>query len=460
MPTDKHRAPDETPHSALRTPHSPEAIDRLCARLGAGPVATSRRGMGWLLTEVIPVFVWAQVTGALLGESFYLVTYLTLLGAEPQTLALLPLVAYGGNACSSLLVFARPSHDAKRRCTVDTGVGRFFWLGTVLWPLIGLQLGWSSGTLIGGVLASIFLAQLCHAAGGSAFSAWTQAVVPRELRGRFWAWRNIASYLAVALTVLAMGALLPKGAQATREHLPWLMGCFAAVTLVCLASTWMLARSPDVPGHVQEAPRKPIREALRGHPGFPALILFNLLSLAAMASTMAYLPALLHARGIGTAAYAAAQGTAFVPAMLGGILLAGWGLGRLGGHRLLTITAVLLLAADAAYLLLPAEAGAWLVPCLILSGLSKGLWSISLIGRSQELAPNGDSRFPALMTGIGAGCAVLVALALRTAVPWMEAAGVRDLPWVLVAVAAGFRALALLAILLVDRTPRSIASAA
>ena len=40
-----------------RTHEEPEAIDRLCARLGAGPVATSRRGMGWLLTEVIPVFV-------------------------------------------------------------------------------------------------------------------------------------------------------------------------------------------------------------------------------------------------------------------------------------------------------------------------------------------------------------------------------------------------------------------
>ena len=94
----------------------------------------------------------------------------------------------------------------------------------------------------------------------------------------------------------------------------------------------------------------------------------------------------------------------------------------------------------------------------MLSGLSKGLWSISLIGRSQELAPNGDSRFPALMTGIGAGSAVLVAIALRTAVPWMETAGVRDLPWVLVAVAVGFRALALLAILLVDRAPRGLPS--
>ena len=51
--------------------------------------------MGWLMIEVIPVFMWSQVTGALLGESFYLVTYLTHLGAEPQTLALLPLVAYG-----------------------------------------------------------------------------------------------------------------------------------------------------------------------------------------------------------------------------------------------------------------------------------------------------------------------------------------------------------------------------
>ena len=432
---------------------APLPIDRLCARLGAGPVATSRRGMGWLLVEVIPVFVWAQVTGALLGESFYLVTYLTLLGAEPQTLALLPLVAYGGNALSSLLVFGRHrlghASDPKRRCVVDTTIGRRFWLGTIGWPFLGLQLGWSASTMIAGVLLAIFLAQFSHAAGGSAFSAWTQAVVAREHRGRFLAWRNLASYGAVAATVLVMGLLLPQGAQATAAHLPWLMGVFLAVTVACLASGWILAKAPDVPAHIQAAVRPPLRTALAERTGFWQLVLFNACSLAAMAISMAYLPALLHDRGVGTAAFAALQGSAFVPAMLGGIFLAGWGLGRVGGAPLLQATALALLLAELGFLLL--RDVTWLAPCLLLSGLAKGLWSIALIGRSQELAPDGDSRFPALMTGIGAGAAVLVALGLRTAVPHLTAAGVRDLPWLLLAVAAGFRALAVATVLPIDR---------
>ncbi len=412
--------------------------------------------MGWLLVEVVPVFTWAQITGALLGESFYLITYLTLLGAEAQTLALLPLVAYGGNACSALLVFRRHARgaggDAKRRCVIDTGVGRVCWLGTVLWPWAGLHLGWSSATMIGGVLVSIFVAQFCHAAGGAAFSAWTQAVVPRDQRGRFFAWRNIASFTAVALAVLAMGAVLPKGAQATATHLPWLMGSFTLATLACLASTWVLVRAPDMPGHLHEKHHPPLAAAMRGHPGFIRHVVFTACSLSATVATIAYLPTLLHDRGIGTAAYAAAQGTAFVPAMLGGILLAGWGLGRFGGRRLLQVTAGLLLLADSAFLLLPADGMRWLGPCLLLSGLAKGLWSIALLGRSQELAPDGDSRFPALLTGVGAGAAVLTALGLRLAVPHLDGL-VADLPWTLVAVAVGFRLVACAVVLHSGRWP-------
>ena len=424
-------------------------MDRLTARLGAAPVVSGRPGMGWLLTECIPVFMWAQVTGALLGESFYLVTYLTLLGAEASTLALLPLVAYAGNACSSLLVFARhhgdSGRDAKRRCIIDTGVGRFFWLGTILWPLLGLQLGWSSTMQLSGVFVSIFLAQFCHAAGGASFVVWTQAVVPRPLRGRFYVWRNCASFGATALVVLAMGAVLPKGAQATQSMLPWLMGIFAGITLLCLASTWMLTRCPVVPTHVQDSPRPPLREAFAQARGYGPLLLFNVFTVAAMAISMAYLPTLLHARGIDTATFAAAQGSTFFPAMLGGIFLAGWGLGRLGGRRLLILTAALLLAADGAFLLLPNAT--WLAPCLILSGVAKGLWGISLIGRQQELCPPGDARFPALMVGCAALGAMLIAASLRLGVPVLET-HVTEVAWTLVAGAAGLRIIALIVLLI------------
>ena len=55
------------------------------------------------------------------------------------------------------------------------------------------------------------------------------------------------------------------------------------------------------------------------------------------------------------------------------------------------------------------------------------------------------------MTGIGASVAVLIAVGLRTAVPHLTAAGVADLAWWLMAVAAGFRVLACVSLLPVDR---------
>jgi hypothetical protein len=424
-------------------------IDRVTMRLGAGPLVRGRPGLGWLLTECIPVFMWAQVTGALFGESFYLVTYLTLLGATTATLALLPLVAYAGNFGAAVLVLARhhtaAGRDAKRRCVFDTGLGRVFWLGTVVWPWAGLTWGWSPTLIISGVLFSIFLAQLAHAAGGAAFVVWTQALVPRPLRPRFWVWRNCVSFAVTAVVVLMMGLLLPKGTAAQATHLPWLMAIFAIVTGLCLASTWMLGQCPDMPEHLQEAPRPPLRQALATTPGYAPLLLFNVLTVAAMAISMAYLPTLLHERGVATATFAATQAWAFFPAMLGGIFLAGWMLHRLGGQRLLTVTAALLLACDGAFLVMP-DAW-WLGPCLMLSGIAKGMWGIALVSRQQELCPAGDTRFPALLVGLGALGAMAMAGLMHVGVPLLEG-HVTLVAWTLMAIAAGLRVGALMVLLL------------
>ena len=140
-----------------------------------------------------------------------------------------------------------------------------------------------------------------------------------------------------------------------------------------------------------------------------------------MAISMAYLPALLHARGVGTAAFAAAQGSTFFPAMLGGILLAGW-----------------------------------LAPCLVLSGVAKGLWGIALIGRQQELCPAGDARFPALLVGLGAVGAMATAAVMRVGVPLLES-HVALVAWSLMAIAASLRALALLVLSVAGRATARLA---
>jgi len=39
-------------------------VDRAVARLGARELVAQRRGMGWMMVELIPVAVWIRLTGA------------------------------------------------------------------------------------------------------------------------------------------------------------------------------------------------------------------------------------------------------------------------------------------------------------------------------------------------------------------------------------------------------------
>ena len=454
-------------NSTLHAPPTPSAaakpplIDRLVAPLGARSLIEGRRGMGWLLTEVAPAQLWCALTGALWLDGYNLVLYLTLLGAEVADLAWLPLVNYAGIALHVLIVAAWPPRgDAQRTCIRYTFIARSLWLGTIAWPLAAWWLGLGTGGVLAGVFVAIFLTAMVGNVGVAAFMTYTAAVVPHELRGRFFMWRNLGAFglVTVALHLVAWAwpvaplgpPLGPPGipvAAAGVAELPWLMGLMTGATVLVILSTFPLAWSPAMPARAAHAlAHPPLRIALAGRGDFTRLVAMGALNTASMACVLPFLPRLLQHLGLDGKHYALLQGDVQVPLMLAGVVVAGLALRRLGGTTLMVVTAAAGLAGDALMLLLtPANLG-WLAAVGIgVAGLARGLASIGWIGRLQELAPAHDTRFPMLHIAANGLAGMLAGGVLMAAVPWLEArqaAGALDHDplWMVVAAGVGLRA--------------------
>ena len=438
----------------------PLLIDRLVAALGARALVHGRPRMGWLMVEIAPAMLWTQLTGALSLEGYNLVLYLTLLGATTAELAWLPLVTYAGIALHVLVLLVRPLADAKADCVRYTAWGRAAWFGTVLWPLLARWQGLGTGWVLGGVFACILLTALIHNAGIAAFMTWTQAVVPAEHRGRFFAWRNLFGFIAVWIALQAVAWAWPAELERLPgAGLPWLMGLFIIATALVLVGTLVLSWSPGLPEEPLASASPPalprLRLALRGRTQFRVLLLLGMLNTAGAACSLTYLPRWLSSQGMDGKRYATLQGDAELPLMLLGILLAGALLRRLGGARLLTLTQAVVTGSDLAALALdPANLPVLAPLMLAATGLGRGLMSVCLIGRLQELAPARDTRFPMLHLACSGAAGSAAALALLLLVPAGAPAGpgaalasATAAPaatlWWIVALAALVRALAL-----------------
>src|SRR3954471_50412 len=83
------------------------AVDRAVAALGGRALVAGRPGMGWLVFEVAPAFVWNQITGATSNEFYFFIAYLTLLGATDADLARLPLMCSAAGVAHVVIVLAR-----------------------------------------------------------------------------------------------------------------------------------------------------------------------------------------------------------------------------------------------------------------------------------------------------------------------------------------------------------------
>lgn len=427
-------------------------IDRLVAATGGRRLVQGRPGMGWLAVEVIPAAIWMQITGALSMDFYYLVAFLVLLGAEPAQLSYLPMMIFAANIAQAWLVLRRPPRDPRRSCAIDTLIGRTLWLGTVLWPLLGWWLGWGTGTILAGVFASVFLGQLVHIAGAAAFITWTQAVVPRELRGLFFAWRHISSYLVIAVILAGVGMVFPRSADPalafSAAQLPWLGVLMGGATVIGILGVWGLAKAPAMPVAAQPRVFAPLWPQLRGSRTFLRFAAWSLLTSLAVAASTVYQPLIYQAAGVDANTYAHGQATVYYPAMLAAILLAGWALPRIHGGPLLLLAHLLLIVGEAVLMLLTRERAGWLLPVVLgILGAARGLWSIAWISRIQEIIPPGDPRFVGVLITAGGIIGLLGSGAVTLVVPLLESASAADptLPAVavvMVGAGLGFRLLA------------------
>jgi hypothetical protein len=437
-------------------------VDRVVSRLGARAVVDGRPGLGYLLIEVVPCVVWMQITGALSQDFFYFITFLTLLGADNRVLEGLLLVTTAGGVAQGALVLSRPPTDPKWICVRDTLIGRILWLGTVLWPLALWWLwpaevapGWRPWALYGGVLAIVFAATATHNAGGSAFVSWTQALVPRGLRGRFYAWRNLAGFLATAVTLLAVNLVFPRAHAGDPAQLPWLGGLLLTVTVMCIASSWWLAQ---VPGPTTVVPRAhaPLWPLLRTNLPYLRLAAYAMLNSAAVAASAAFQPKLWQDAGADVALMAHWQALAQYPAMFAGAVMAGWLLPRLHGRVLLLGGHALLITSEIGLLTLAGHPSTlpWLMPIILVgAGLARATVAVAAISRLQEIAPPGDVRFPAIYTALFSLVAMVMAMVVIGDLGWLETDwGRARVPWILVASGVVLRVLALLPLAWPDRS--------
>jgi hypothetical protein len=433
-------------------------VDRLVAATGGRALVAGAPGLGWLAVEVIPAFVWTQITGALSMEFFYFVTFLGALGVPATRMPALTVAAMAASIAMGLLVLRRPATDPRRRCVIDTVIGRGLWLGTVLAPLAAWRLGLGPGWILVLALVFVFLAQLVHAAGGASFVTWTQAVVPPERRGLFYGWRNLASYLVVALTLLAAGRLLPRESALASGPGP-LAALLLGATAVGLLGVWLLARAPGMPAAAHLARYAPLRPQLAGNRPFRRFLAWSMLINLSLALSPAMQPALYHRAGVASAAMATWQATVYYPAMLAGIVWTVRALPRTGARRQLLIAHLALLLGEAALLPLSPARLAWLMPlaqgCI---GMARGMWSVAWISRLQEIIPPGDPRFAAVAVAAGAAVglvASLLALVLGPALAgWLGGhAGWPDLAWTLVAAGVAARVVATPFLLRGDKAP-------
>ncbi len=424
--------------------------DRLLTATGAGALVRSHPRMKWLLLEPLPFLLWVHLTGGFGQITPYFVSYLGLIGARERDLFWLLLVFHGGMAVQSLWVVthgsrSRPRRDPKSFCLRCTWAGRATWFLVLLWPLLGWQLGLSSGWILGGVLLAVFLAQVLQMAGASAWVSWTREVVPEALRGRFFAWRMIAGFILAAVFMQVLRRLWPGGSGVTSGPLWWLMTIFAITALLGLLSTLILAIAPDMDADHRERSRilPPLRQQWRNRRSFWYYSAWNLIHVGSYVMITLYLKPYLSALGISDADYASYDAWIRSPCLILGEACAGWALPRMPSRHLATLFHCCLLGGYA--LLLSARhhpQAMVLAPAFALESFGLGMGVVVLIGHLYRLTPALDFRFPALFFGLGA-CGSLVAAAVLACLPrQLDGDFGLDMIWWLMAIAVIIRLLA------------------
>ena len=406
-----------------------------------------------MLVEVVPIVLWSRITGAFSMEgAYYLVTWLMLLGARESDLGWLPLLFAGATVAHAGLVIGRRNRhgrlaEPRRTCLIDTGVGRGLWLLAYLWAGACYLLDWGAFLAVSGCLAFIVAGQAVIMAGASAWTTWIKAIVPERQRGPFFAWRNVAGFVAITLVLgaLTQPGLWP-GEASTDDYRFWFyFSLFTTVCVISLLMLWPLAWAPPIPAEhdLRHKRSAALRHAIRRKPAFWRYATWNTINVAASLSSLTWLQPLLTECGVTEDTFAWWDARARVPAVLVGITLAGALIHRIGAVWSITLVNLILVVALGTFSAMPWMGADWLPLAMVCDGLGRGALGVALLSRLHEVIPHGDARFPALFMGLGGAGALVVSAIELPLLPlvseWHAAGGAVSAAWCAVAAAAVLR---------------------
>ena len=392
-------------------------IDRLVSNLGARRLVDRYPGIGYLLTEVIPVIIWGFFCGAMSYDNYYLIRFLQLLGASDTQIAILPILYF--SAFSLQYVFMHrgsqeKSANAKAIAVRTSLLGRALWLLIPLWAIIYHLCQWSGDLAIYVILAIYFIAHIQLFFSLNYFVTWTQSLVQQSDRSAVFAFRYFGMYITLGVTAYLVSSFWPEQGE-TEKQFWYFIGIFGISTVICLASTWMLAAAPDMPAisaAEKTTAHQPVLSILRQRPRLLALICFSACNGAALCCFITWLPNYLSEHGIFEKTVSFWQSCAYFPCVLLGFAISVRLIATISSVWTLILSLFLWPSAVILFLNINPDNAVWLLPtAFALYGISKALLQIGGFTALHDLSPHNDVRLPALnfcAVGLGGLSASLI----------------------------------------------------
>ena len=392
-------------------------IDRLVSHCGAKGLVDRYPRIGYLLTEVIPVIIWGFFCGAMSYDNYYLIRFLQLLGASDTQIAILPILYFSAFSLQYIFMHRgsqENSANAKAIAVRTSLIGRLLWLVIPIWAVICHLCQWPAEIAIYVILGIYFIAHIQLFFSLNYFVTWTQSLVAQSDRSAVFAFRYFGMYITLGLTAYVVSSFWPEQSE-TEKQFWYFIGLFGVSTIICLASTWMLAAAPDMPEISSEeraVPHQAVVSILRQRPRLRALICFSACNGAAMCCFITWLPNYLSDHGIFEKTVSFWQSCAYFPCILLGFAISVRLITKITSVWTLILALFLWPSSILLFLNMNPSNVVWLLPCAFaLYGLSKALLQIGGFTSLHDLAPQNDVRLPALnfcAVGLGGLSASLI----------------------------------------------------
>ncbi|MCC5843950.1 MAG: MFS transporter [Verrucomicrobia bacterium] len=188
---------------------------------------------------------FATVMGSLCGGIFLVGFALNVLSATTLQVGILAALPVSANMAQILgsIIIERFGHR-RPFCIICVTVARLFWLLILLLPLPLFQ-GWGDARIWFLVLL-VGLSCLHGSMSGVAWLGWMSDLIPVDIRGRFFAKRNIVAATSGMVATLAGGAFLNYWEQQHgRENPVGYLTLFGIGLVFGLISSFFLSRVPD-----------------------------------------------------------------------------------------------------------------------------------------------------------------------------------------------------------------------